>query len=356
MRAGLLVLLGIIGGCAGSGGTDGSDTATETDTAGGDTAGETAVACEGMWVRGSLVVPAGVDVPVGAVWVELVRAELVPGDLVEVDVLESTNVGPITAGADTSYALCVPNVPTADDLYSLESFPDMRVVSYSLRAQSNGGVLVGASWPTMLTWLEGTLPASWVDLGAAPGWNILHILRGEGAPFTDASTFDFQANLLWDQAPTLTGVVNPDLSALTSAHIGAYNVNRIVDASLAAPAVSSLTGMAFTATGPSMPYSYELTDPPGDHTGDVAALSFSEAGYYSMLGWEEQSGDDLFQPTSDVLYANSTAGVPRRTLVFIAPKDWRASIDVAEGWPMGWSLLEQDVPVAWSEGMTIGGT
>jgi hypothetical protein len=358
MRVASYGLAMVLAGCSSPSGGDGPDDGGGgvLDTGALDSGLETGEACEGMWVRGTLTVPADVDVPAGAVTVDLVGAELVTGDLVEEEVLASTTIGPILAGEAVDYALCVPPVPTADDLYTLDGLDEMPIVTYSLRARAAGGTWVGASWPTMLTWLEGTIPVDWLDGGAAPGWNVLHVLRHEGAPFTDESTFDFAANLLWEASPTVSGTVAPDFSQSTDLRVGAYNINRFTDISLAAPAEPSLVGEPLSVPGASTPFDLGLSTPPEDHTVEIEGYPFCEAGYFTVQLWAETTGDDRWQPTEETLLANATSATPQRRLLYLEPSDWRASLAVDQGWPMGWSILEEEALVDWSTGLALDGS
>ncbi|TNE83933.1 MAG: hypothetical protein EP330_31300 [Deltaproteobacteria bacterium] len=284
---------------------------------------------------------------------DLVEAERVVGDLIEGDVVASLVLDPLTAGVDASFALCAPAVPRSADLYTLDSAPGMSLATYSLRARASGGEWVGASWPMMLTWLEGSLSTDLIDSGAAPGWNVLHLLREEGVPFTDTTDFDFDANLLMPATPVLSGTMVPDLSAHSDLVVGAYNINRIADSSMVTPPNPSLPGTPATSTGASTAFALTLASPPPDHTEAFDGLFYAEAGYYMVGVWSDTSGDERWQPTEETMHANSTSATPERWLYFLEPLDWRASVMVDAGWPMGWSVLESGQYVAWSEGLTL---
>jgi hypothetical protein len=278
--------------------------------------------------------------------------------LPELGTLASVEVSALSEGEPTLFQVCVDELPPAEHLRETEEGSGLFLATYVVVAEATGeeAAPVAASFPRLLVYVDGEVPPELADSGLVAGWNDI-VFGPEGltsaVPYASGDELELEANLLIDRREGLRGVIVPDFSDAAAPVASLLSSTHLVDET-AVPPVRAMIAETEVSPGASNA-AIQLTPfqrPPADHLYDSPDLPYIGFGLYQALVFDDTNGSGTLELGEPVL-ASSFAASPARSIVYFEPRDWRASLYLTEGFPMGWGLSENDNFLDWSTGVFL---
>ena len=332
-------------------------------------------------LTGNVAIPEGVVLPSEEATVALVNVVIQLGEGTTFrDVVGETTVESLAIGQERPYSMEVPFAPE-DDHYS--EFPAADLALYVLGAYVDEGdgspgeddLFVGANPERYLAYARNITSAT--DFDEGEGWYLMHFgddnKPTDILPIQDAFVvYDMEGNLLLNRnaEQSFTGIVLADSPAAPMAalvHLGAIQ-DVVAGEQVVTP---TLGAVHMQVVGQQNGWRYEdgIGRPPAgipsalfDWDGTVVDYSYAEVefAYYVGMAFDDADGNEQWTFAGDVEwpYATSLNAPTPQMLVWFQPTGFAAAGVVAEGFPMGWSLIDAETSAVrpWSTPMALGET